>query len=146
MHTSIRILVDHCVAAKVVAVASERMPTAEFVKARDVSAHELNNGDLHAFAEREGFDKIPTADLNMTVQTVPRLPTVVYHLRSGMTDAELRDIAEDCADLLNVAEEVRYHPVKPREGSTRYAARLTRASKVEKYRLRPTRKKGVVDL
>ena len=122
------------------------MPTAEFVKARDVSAHELNNGDLHAFAEREGFDKILTADLNMTVQTGPRLPTVVYHLRSGMTDAELRDIAEDCADLLNVAEEVRYHPVKPREGSTRYAARLTRAWKVEKYGLRPTRKKGVIDL
>ena len=122
------------------------MPTAEFVKARDVSAHELNNGDLHAFAEREGFDKILTADLNMTVQTVPRLPTVVYHLRSGMTDAELRDIAEDCADLLNVAEEVRYHSVKPREGSTRYAARLTRAWKVEKYGLRPTRKKGVIDL
>ena len=37
-----------------------------FVKARDVSAHELTNDDLHAFADREGFDKILTADVNMT--------------------------------------------------------------------------------
>ena len=77
--TPTRIMVDHCVAAKAVAAASELMPRAEFVKARDVSAHELDNGDLHVFAKREGFDKILTADLNMTVQTVPRLPTVVYY-------------------------------------------------------------------
>ena len=44
---------------------------------------EKRHGDLHAFAERERFDKILTADLNMTVQTVPRVPTVVYHLHSG---------------------------------------------------------------
>ena len=30
---------------------------------------EKRHGDLHAFAERERFDKILTADLNMTVQT-----------------------------------------------------------------------------
>ena len=54
----------------------------------------------------------------------------------------IRILVDHCV----VAEEVRYHPVKPREGSTRYAARLTRASKVEKYGLRPTRKKGVIDL
>ena len=47
--------------------------------------------------------------------------------------------------IANVVEEVRYHryhPVKPREGSTRYTAHLPRTPKVEQYGLRPTCKKG----
>ena len=134
-----RVLVDHCTPALVVDVASKLMPDVEFVKAQDVAADRLANGDLHSFIVDEGFDKLLTSDVKMAEETIPQVPVVVIHLREGMLVGELRDIGEDSVELLSSAREIKYHPVMPREGSTRHASRRTRALKIEKYGLRPDR-------
>ena len=53
-----RILADHCVSARIVDHVAEFMPNATVVKAIDVNADKLLNGDLHSFAETEGVRHI----------------------------------------------------------------------------------------
>ena len=136
------VLVDNCVNHRVVDVASEHMPAVAFTTADDAAVTHLENGDLHRFAADSGYDAILTCDVRMPEQTIPCVPTVVFHVRPGTTADEILEIGVDCAGKLASVTEIKYHPVHPREGSTGYRRRAARVRRIERLGLRPDSSPG----